>query len=95
MDDHITQFKNYLKLADELIATSGKEELAEAARILAMHCAQYQLKYGELPAEEYTALLNLTKLDNETMAILAKGMENLVGVLGTLNEITIDVGGVN
>jgi len=95
MIDHISKFHKYITLADNLIAASSKEELAEAARILAVNCAKYELKYGELPKEEYLELLNMEKIDKETMSILTQGMENLVGVLGTLNKIQIDGNGVN
>lgn len=39
-----------------MIAEASKGELAEAVRILALNLAQYQAKFGELPAEEYLSL---------------------------------------
>jgi hypothetical protein len=43
-----------------------------AARIPDLNLTQCQTKYGELPADEYVSL--------------ADGMENLVGVLGSLTS---------
>ncbi len=46
--------------------------------------AQYQAKYGELPADEYGSLAAVDSLTPELAKTLADGMENLVGVLGSL-----------
>ena len=40
--------RRWYRLADELIAASSHAELAEAARILALNCAHYASRYGEL-----------------------------------------------
>ena len=77
-------FKQYYNLADQLIAKSSKEEIAETARLLAMNLAHYQYKYGELPLEETLAMLGMEKPNEEQVKLLADGMEILVGVLGNV-----------
>ena len=50
MDKTTTTFQEFLgywQLAEEMIANASKEDLAEAARILAMQSAHYARKYGE------------------------------------------------
>ena len=81
---HPDRFESLYRLADRLISDASEEDLAEAARILALNLAQYQAKLGELPAEEYLTLSSAKSLTPETAKTLADGMEILVGVLGTL-----------
>ncbi len=80
----LDRFEQLYRLADRVIAEASKDELAEGARILALNLAQYQGKYGELPAQEYVALSSAESLSPETVKTLGDGMEILVGVLGTL-----------
>ena len=80
----LDRFEALYLLAVWLISDASKDELAEAARILALNLAQYQAKYGELPSEEYVALSSAETLTPETAKTLGDGMEILVGVLGTL-----------
>jgi len=81
----LDRFDQLYRLADKLLAQADREALAEAARILALNLAQYQAKYGELPAEEYVSLTAVDHLTPELARTLADGMENLIGVLGSLN----------
>ena len=48
MDD-IDDFHTFYELADRIIADASKEDVAEAARLLALNVAHYQLRYGALP----------------------------------------------
>ena len=80
----LDRFESLYRLADRMISDASKNELAEAARILALNLAQYQAKFGELPSEEYMALSSAETLSPETAKTLGDGMEILVGVLGTL-----------
>ena len=57
---------------------------AEAARILALNLAQYQEKFGELPAQEYMGLSSAETLTPETATTMADGMEHLVSLLASL-----------
>jgi hypothetical protein len=67
-----------------LIMQASKEQLAECARLLALNLAHYQGKYGELPLEETLAMLDADKPNDDQAKLLVKGMENLVGVLGSV-----------
>jgi len=49
----LDRFERLYCLADKLIGKASKAALADAARILALNLAQYQAKYGKLPAEKY------------------------------------------
>jgi hypothetical protein len=80
----LSTFEQYYKLADMLIMQANKEQLAECARLLALNLAHYQGKYGELPLEETLAMLDADKPNDDQAKLLAKGMENLVGVLGSV-----------
>jgi len=80
----LDRFEQLYRLADKLLARADREALAEAARILALDLAQYQGKYGELPADEYVSLAAVDNLTPELAKTLADGMENLVGVLANL-----------
>ena len=74
----------YFDLADRLIAGAGKEDVAEAARLLALNVAHYQLKYGALPLENFADMLRAQTINPETAELLAAGMQQLVGVLGVV-----------
>jgi hypothetical protein len=78
----LTEFKQYYQLAEQLIDSATKEDLAECARLLALNLAHYQGKYGELPLDETLAMANAVEPNEEQAALLRDGMEILVGVLG-------------
>jgi len=83
MSDFAT-FKQYYNLADHLLETSTKDDIAETARLLAMNIAHYQMKYGALPLEDTLAFIGSGKPNNEQIDLLTNSMEILVGVLGTV-----------
>jgi hypothetical protein len=78
--------KVYMELADRLVATASKEQLAECARILALNVAHYASRYGELPIEEHLDLLHAEMLSNGQANPVQQGMETLVGTLGNLRS---------
>lgn len=80
----LAKFGKYLALADQLIAQSSKEDIAETARLLALNLAHYQSKYRELPLEETLNMINMDKPNAEQLQLMAAGMEVLVGVLGNV-----------
>lgn len=80
----IEQFRQYNELANQLIEASTKEDMAEAARLLALNVAHYQMKYGELPLDEKLAMLGTSQPNAEQLMMLTSGMETLVGVLGMI-----------
>ena len=81
MDD-LEEFRTFYALADRLIGGAGKEDVAEAARLLALNVAHYQLKYGALALENFAELLRAESINPETAKLLSAGMQNLVGSLG-------------
>lgn len=80
----LSTFEQYLKLADQLIEKSTKEDIAETAKLLALNLAHYQSKYGELPLDETLGLINMDKPNAEQLQLMAAGMETFVGVLGNV-----------
>ena len=48
MSQEFERFAAYLKVSDRLIEDASKEEIAEVARVLALHLAHYQKKYEVL-----------------------------------------------
>ena len=86
----LEDFDAYDQLADQLMGVATKEQVAEAARLLAMNLAHYQLRYGELPLRDFEAMMRAQAPDEEMQAILARGVEALVGVLGIVLELRND-----
>ena len=76
------RFKQYSALADQLIEAASKEQIAEAARLLALNAAHLTAWAGPAPTEDLTAMLRAKQINPESAAMLANGMESLVGVLG-------------
>lgn len=70
-----------------MTADATKDQLAQAARILALQAAHYARRYGDLPLPDLHALLGATDLDSEKVQLLRDGAEALVGVLATMIEI--------
>lgn len=80
----LSDFQQYYRLADTLIANSSKEQLAECARLLALNLAHYQGMYGEIPLDSTLANLGATEPNDEQALLLRDGMEIFVGVLGSV-----------
>lgn len=80
----LSEFAQYNKLADVLIAQASKDQIAECARLLALNLAHYKIKYGELPLDETLAMVDADEPNDEQAVMLARGMENLIGVLGAV-----------
>ena len=77
-----------------LIEQSSKDLVAETARVLALMVTGYEVKFGQIPAEESLRLLRVEKLTDEGARMLGSGLETPVGVLGTLREeVSSDSGG--
>ena len=71
----------YFDLAEQLIAGASKEHIAEAARLLALNVAHYQLKFGALPLENFADMLRAQTINPVTAELLMTGMQQFVGVL--------------
>jgi hypothetical protein len=70
MDD-LEEFRAFYELADRLIRSASKEDVAEAARLLAPKVAHYQIKYGTLPLENFADLLRAESIDPQTAKLLS------------------------
>lgn len=83
------EFRAYWRLSEEMIANATKEDVAEAARILAMQATHFARRNGELQLPDLARLLSATTLDGESVGPLRDGTEALVGVLamGTGGEL--------
>ena len=84
------EFRAYWQLSEEMIANATKDDLAEAARILAMQAAHYARKHGEMQLPDLNHLLSMVTADDESIGLMRDGTEVLVGVLGmvTGGELT-------
>ena len=85
------EFRAYWQLSEEMIASASKEDLADAARILALQAAHYARKYGEHELPDLAHLLTATSLDDDSLGLVRDGTEALVGVLAMVTG----VGGVD
>jgi len=85
MTDH-TKLQQYLALADALIESAEKEQLAECVRILALNVAHYEMEYGELPLDVMLGTTHTGIANDQQNELTVKGMETLVGVLGTVMQ---------
>jgi hypothetical protein len=70
----LDDFRTFYELADRLIADASKEDVAEAARLLALNVAHYQQKYGALPFENFAGMLRADDIDAETAELLSAEM---------------------
>lgn len=84
------RFSDHYQLADRLMEAAEKETLAEVARILAIHVAHYQGKYGKVSMEETLKLLHSVTLTDEEVGMAADAMEYLVAVLGLASGLVDD-----
>ena len=84
------ELRAYFELADKLIAGATRDDLADAARILALNVAHYQQRYGDLPLENFTDMLRAEAIDPATPELLSTGMQQLVGVLGIVMDLDLD-----
>lgn len=84
------ELRAYFDVADQLLASASRDQLADAARLLALNLAHYRRRYGELPLENFADLLRAQTIDAATGELLALGMEQLVGVLGVVMGVDAD-----
>ncbi len=76
--------KKYIELVNRLVQLADKEELAECARLWAMNVAHYETKYGAMPLQDRLARTYADELNDQQAELVTKGMETLVGVLGSV-----------
>jgi hypothetical protein len=80
------EFKSYYALADKLMGTMTPEQLADCLRILALHVGDYRLRFGEIPGQDFLALIGTSEISDDQARILREGMEVLVGYLASMRD---------
>ena len=84
MTEDFKKFATYLGISDMLIEQATKEEVAEVARVLALHVAHYRQRYGDVSIEESLEMLRTEKISDEMAKTLSDGFGVLVEVLRAL-----------
>lgn len=82
----LVAWRNWGPRAAQSVTDATKEDLAEAARILAMQAAHYARKYGETPLPDLQHLLHGSLECAEGIALMRDGTEALVGVLAMVTR---------
>ena len=62
MDEDFSKFATWLAESDALIEQAPRKEIAEVARVLALHVAHYRQRYGDVSIEESLEMLQWTRL---------------------------------
>jgi hypothetical protein len=86
MSEAIARFAAFLQLSDKFLARAQRDDLEQCARILAVQCAHYRAKFGEVPMEETMEVLNSETMNDEQVKWIADGFEMVVGILGMLEQ---------
>ena len=86
LNDDLQRFAAHLAASDTLLEQASKEEIAEIARVLALHVGHYRTRFGDVPISESMELLTTEKITDEMAATLAAGSEALVEVLKALGS---------
>jgi hypothetical protein len=86
MSGAIERFAAFLQLSDKFLARAEREDLEECARIMAVQCAHYQSKFGEVPMSDALEVLSSETMNDEQAKWIGDGLEMVVGVLGVLEQ---------
>ena len=65
MDEDFREFKAYYALSAKLIDAMTKEQVAECARLLALHLADYRQRFGDVPHRDLLTLLGVVEINEE------------------------------
>jgi hypothetical protein len=84
MSQAFERFAALLSASDTLIEQASKEEVAEVARVLALHVAHYQTKHGAIPVAESLELMLTETIHDDQAKALADGFEVLITVMRSL-----------
>ena len=90
MNKHFTKFASYLAASDALVEQATKEEVAEVARVLALHVAHYRQRYGDVPIEESLEMLRTETVSDDVARVLASGFGALVEVLKAIGPQEVE-----
>jgi len=81
------EFKQYYSLSAKLIDEMTKERLAEVARMLALHVADYEARFGGIPRSALLGLLGVSEISQEHAKLLRDGMQTLTAYIAlTLDD---------
>ena len=80
------RFATFLRVSDQMLARAERDDLEECARILAVQCAHYRSKFGELPMSDTFDVLASETMNDEQAKWIGDGLEIVVGVLGMLEQ---------
>ena len=69
-----------------MLARAERDDLEECARILAVQCAHYREKFGELPMSDALDVLASETMNDEQAKWIGDGLVMVVGVLGVWEE---------
>ena len=81
-------FVAYTRLADQLIERATKDQLADVVRLLALNIGYYQQRYGDVPQETLLKMVRAETLDEDTLALMVAGMQNLISALVEVTGLT-------
>jgi len=84
MTSDFDEFKQYYALADKLYEMMTSEQILECMRMLALHLADYRLRFGAVERRDLLELVGATELTDEQTRLLKDGMQLLVGYLGVV-----------
>jgi hypothetical protein len=83
---YIHEFKSYAALADQLIDAMSKEQVAECLRVMSVHLAEYERRFGQIPRPDLLELAGATELNDKQARLVRDGMELLVGYLASVRD---------
>ena len=86
MKSDFDEFQSYCALANQLIDAMSKEQIAECLRVVTVHLAEYQRRFGEIPKPYLLELAGATEVNDDQLRLVRDGMELLVGYLGPVRE---------
>ena len=86
MSTDFDEFKSYVALANQLIDAMAKEQVAECLHVMAVHLAEYQRRFGEIPRPDLLELAGTTELNDQQARLVRDGMELLVGYLASIRD---------
>ena len=86
MSEAISRFATFLQLSDDMLVRAERDDLEECVRILAVHCAHYRSKFGELSMSDTLELLSCETMNDEQARWIGDGLELVVATLGVLEQ---------
>jgi hypothetical protein len=88
-----TNLRTYMQIADELIARTSKEELADVARLLAINLGYYYERFGEVPQDTLMEMVRAETLNQEQTGVSVAGMKNLISAVMEVTGLHYTIGG--